>query len=105
MGEDAAQEILESKQVLTSFSGYPTIHERNSRDTACVWMLLQQSSGEAMKWMYDIYQKLPGGGRLWIESAMTLATAEERLSSLCQGKPALYLIYHFSSGKLVEPVA
>ncbi len=57
-----------------------------------------------MKWMYDIYQKLPGGGRLWIESAMTLEHAKERLISLCGGKPATYLIYHFSSGKLVEPI-
>jgi len=57
-----------------------------------------------MKWMYDIYQKLPGGGRLWIESAMTLEHAKERLISLCVGTPATYLIYHFSSGKLVEPI-
>jgi hypothetical protein len=57
-----------------------------------------------MKWMYDIYQKLPGGGRLWIESAMTLENAKERLGNLCQSEPAMYLIYHFSSGKLVEPI-
>jgi hypothetical protein len=58
-----------------------------------------------MKWMYDIYQKLPTGGRLWIESAATLETAKERLASLCAIHPATYLIYHFSSGKLVEPIA
>ena len=39
-----------------------------------------------MKWMYDIYQKLPGGGRLWIESATTLEHAKERLISLCVGQ-------------------
>jgi hypothetical protein len=58
-----------------------------------------------MKWMYDIYQKLPGGGRLWIESAVTLENAKERLISLCSTNRATYSIYHFSSGKLVEPVS
>lgn len=58
-----------------------------------------------MKWMYDIYQKIPGGGRLWIESAMTLENAKERLAGLCVEKPATYMIYHFRSGKPVEPIA
>ena len=57
-----------------------------------------------MNWMYDIYLKLPGGGRLWVESAVTLENAKERLMSLCSGNPATYLIYHFSSGKLVESI-
>ena len=56
-----------------------------------------------MNWMYDIYQKIPGGGRLWVESAATLEHAKERLLSLCSNNPATYLIYHFSSGKLLEP--
>ena len=67
--------------------------------------LLSRFGGTTMKWMYDIYQKLPTGGRLWIESAATLETAKERLGSLCAIHPATYLIYHFSSGKLVEPIA
>jgi hypothetical protein len=59
-----------------------------------------------MKWMYDIYKKVPGGGRLWIESAMTLEHAKERLISLCSSNPATYLIYHFSSGKLlIDPTS
>jgi hypothetical protein len=58
-----------------------------------------------MKWMFDIYQKLPSGGRLWIESALTLEHAKERLISLCAANKANYSIYHFSSGKLVEPVS
>lgn len=58
-----------------------------------------------MTWMYDIYQKLPGGGRLWVESAATLENAKERLIALCSSNPATYLIYHFSSGKLIEPVS
>jgi hypothetical protein len=56
-----------------------------------------------MNWMYDIYQKIPGGGRLWVESAATLEHAKERLLSLCSNNPATYLIYHFSSGKLLDP--
>jgi hypothetical protein len=55
-----------------------------------------------MNWMYDIYQKLPSGGRLWIESAATLELAKERLASLCSNSRTTYLIYHFSSGKLIE---
>jgi hypothetical protein len=55
--------------------------------------------------MYDIYQKLPDGGRLWIESALTLENAKERLISLCASDPAVYLIYHFSSGKMIEPIS
>jgi hypothetical protein len=58
-----------------------------------------------MNWMYDIYQKLPGGGRLWVESATTLELAKERLVSLCSNNPATYLIYHFRSGKLIDPVS
>ena len=58
-----------------------------------------------MDWMYDIYQKLPSGGRLWTESAATLEHAKERLLSLCSSSPATYLIYHFSSGKLIEPIS
>jgi hypothetical protein len=57
-----------------------------------------------MNWMYDIYRKLPNGGRLWVESAATLEHAKERLVSLCSSAPATYLIYDFSSGKLVEPI-
>jgi hypothetical protein len=55
-----------------------------------------------MNWMYDIYQKLPSGGRLWVESAATLELAKERLANLCANSPAMYAIYHFSSGKLLE---
>ena len=58
-----------------------------------------------MNWMYDIYQKLPSGGRLWIESAATLEHARERLLSLCSSDPATYLICDFSSGKLIEPIS
>jgi hypothetical protein len=58
-----------------------------------------------MNWMYDIYRKLPGGGRLWVESAATLDHAKERLLSLCSNNPGAYLIYHFSSGKLLDPVS
>jgi hypothetical protein len=58
-----------------------------------------------MNWMYDIYQKLPTGGRLWVESTTTLEHAKERLISLCSSAPATYLIYDFSSGKLVETVS
>jgi hypothetical protein len=54
-----------------------------------------------MNWMYDIYQKLPGGGRLWIESVLTLEHAKERLTALLAKKPADYLIYDFHSGKVV----
>lgn len=54
-----------------------------------------------MNWMYDIYQKLPGGGRLWIESALTLEQAKELLASWIAKKPATYLIYDFHSGKVV----
>ncbi len=54
-----------------------------------------------MNWMYDIYQKLPGGGRLWIESALTLEHAKERLAGLIAKNPANYLIYDYRSGKLV----
>jgi hypothetical protein len=55
-----------------------------------------------MNWMYDIYLKLPGGGRLWIESTLTLDLAKERLAALLAKKPADYLIYDFHSGKLVS---
>jgi hypothetical protein len=58
-----------------------------------------------MNWMYDIYQKLPGGGRLWIESALTLEHAKERLTNLFSKNPGKYLIYDFRSGKPVEPMA
>lgn len=57
-----------------------------------------------MKWMYDIYKKLPGGGRLWIESALTLEHAKERLASLISKSPAEYLIYDYHSGKLTPLV-
>jgi hypothetical protein len=60
--------------------------------------------GETMKWMYDIYKKLPGGGRLWIESALTLEHAKERLASLISNNPADYLIYDCHSGKLIPLV-
>ena len=55
-----------------------------------------------MNWMYDIYQKLPSGGRLWIESAATLEHAKERLLSLCSSSTDTFSIYYFSSGKLLE---
>jgi len=59
-----------------------------------------------MNWMYDIYQKLPTGGRLWIESAATLEHAKERLLSLCSSSSTdTYSIYYFSSGKLIEPTS
>ena len=58
-----------------------------------------------MNSMYDIYQKLPGGGRLWVESAATLEHAKERLLSLCSNNSGAYLIYHFSSGKLIDPLS
>lgn len=54
-----------------------------------------------MNWMYDIYQKLPDGGRLWIESTLTLEHAKERMASLFAKKPATYVIYDFHSGKPV----
>jgi hypothetical protein len=69
------------------------------------WALFGQLVGETMNWMYDIYQKLPGGGRLWVESAATLEHAKERLLSLCSDDAATYLIYHFSSGKLIDPLS
>lgn len=54
-----------------------------------------------MNWMYDIYKKLPGGGRLWIESTLTLDHAKERLAALLAKGPTSYLIYDFHSGKVV----
>jgi hypothetical protein len=54
--------------------------------------------------MYDIYQKLPDGSRLWIESALTLENAKERLISLRASDSAVYLIYYFTSGKIIEPI-
>ena len=57
--------------------------------------------GETMKWTYDIYKKIPGGGRLWIESALTLEHAKEQLASLISKSPAEYLIYDYHSGKLI----
>lgn len=54
-----------------------------------------------MNWMYDIYKKLPGGGRLWIESTLTLDHAKERLADLLAKRGANYLIYDFHSGKVV----
>jgi hypothetical protein len=51
---------------------------------------------------FEIYETLPGGGRLWRDSAVTLEHAKNRLTHLNFRNPAAYVIYHASSGKPLD---
>jgi hypothetical protein len=53
---------------------------------------------------YEIYQRLPSGGRFWVDSAETLEHASDRWAALRAKNEAIYVIYHSCSGKLLEPL-
>jgi hypothetical protein len=67
-------------------------------------MGLALSRGENMPYRsFDIFQKLPDGDHLWIETSGTLEEARERVLELVRKDSGNYAVYDSLLGKFVFP--
>ena len=53
---------------------------------------------------FDIFQKLPNGDHLWIETWATLEEARQRVLELVRKDSGNYAVYDGSLGKFVFPL-
>ncbi len=53
---------------------------------------------------FDIFQKLPDGNHLWIETSATLEEARKRVLELVAKDSGNYVVYDSILGKFVIPV-